>query len=149
VISDSMPSDILLLFMSPTCPVCKYLIPAIKPLVNESRGRCRWAIVSSGSQDACRAFRNTYGLHYVLFVCSSDLHAAFKLRLSPYAILINKEGLVTSKGLVNQIEHLESILEPVTSIAPDLRNTLHLPALAEQQVSEATVKIEAGIRISK
>jgi hypothetical protein len=41
----------------------------------------------------------------------------------PFAVATDRNGLVTGKGLVNEIAHLESLLEQAKSKAIDVKST--------------------------
>ena len=66
-------------------------------------------------------------------VLSSELGMTYRVSKLPYAVLIDEEGRIRAKGLVNTREHLESIIEAkqmgVASIQDYLR-ARHEPAAA-------------------
>jgi hypothetical protein len=47
----------------------------------------------------------------LLFAYAPEVRKQFGVNLTPYAFIVRKDGVVISKGLVNQMEHLESLLE--------------------------------------
>jgi methylamine dehydrogenase accessory protein MauD len=100
----------MLFFLSPTCPVCKKLLPALRALAVAERGRLEVLLASDGEEAEHRAFaqREKLGLPYVL---SPELGMAFQIAKLPYAVVIGPDGRVRSKGLVNSREQLESLLE--------------------------------------
>ncbi len=101
----------LLMFVSPTCPVCKKLLPAVKSLaVSESK----WLDVmftSDGEAEAQRDFVEHNRMQNFPLVLSSELGLTYRVSKLPYAVLIDHEGIVRAKGLVNTREHLESIVQ--------------------------------------
>jgi methylamine dehydrogenase accessory protein MauD len=100
----------MLFFLSPTCPVCKKLLPALRALAAAERGRLQVVLASDGEEAEHRAFwqREKLALPYVL---SAELGLAFQISKLPYAVLIGGDGRVSAKGLVNSREQLESLLE--------------------------------------
>jgi methylamine dehydrogenase accessory protein MauD len=106
-----METPVLLLFLTTRCAVCASILPSVKQLVRESKGNLRWALIARGGREECARFRREYGLNDVLFAYVPSLHKLYKVSLAPYAIVIGKDGRVVAKGLVNQIENLESLLE--------------------------------------
>ena len=73
-----------------------------------------WAIVAFSDVSECRAFRLRHRLTDVLFCHAEDVvWDQFKLRSTPFALVLDAEGRVLSKGLVNHIEHLESLVAAV------------------------------------
>jgi methylamine dehydrogenase accessory protein MauD len=66
-------------------------------------------------------------------VLSSELGMTYRVSKLPYAVLIDEEGRIRAKGLVNTREHLESIIQAkqmgVASVQDYLRSR-HEPAAA-------------------
>jgi methylamine dehydrogenase accessory protein MauD len=100
----------MLFFLSPTCPVCKKLLPAVHALAMAERSRLDVLLTSDGEEAEHRAFaqREKLGLPYVL---SAELGLAFQIAKLPYAVVIGPDGRVRAKGLVNSREQIESLLE--------------------------------------
>lgn len=100
--------DTLLFFLSPTCPVCKALLPALASLARD--GRLRVLLASDGAVAEHTAFvaRERISLPYLL---STPLGLAYRVGRLPWAVLIDAAGIVRAQGLVNSREHLESLLE--------------------------------------
>lgn len=103
---------VLILFLSPTCPVCKSLLPVAVRLAREERSWLDVVLASDGGDPAeHRAYANANvpdGLPYVL---SRELGVAFQVSSLPYAALVDESAVLSAKGLVNTREHLESLLE--------------------------------------
>jgi len=99
--------DTLLFFLSPTCPVCKALLPVLASL---ARDGLRVLLASDGPRDEHEAFvlRERIALPYLL---SAPLGIAYRVGKLPWAVLIDAGGIVRAQGLVNTREHLESLLE--------------------------------------
>ena len=105
-----MERDILLLFIEPSCSSCTALTSAIRPLIHEYDSVVLWAMVALGNQEACRKFRSENGLDCLLFAYAPEMRDQYRIYTAPYALVIDKNGIVRSKGVVNHIEHLESLL---------------------------------------
>lgn len=101
----------LLFFLSPTCPVCKTLLPTVRAIAREEAATLRLVVASDGPEDEHREFVRTQGLSDVAYVVSTALGVAWRVPRLPYAALLDAGGRVRSKGLVNTREHLESLLE--------------------------------------
>ena len=99
----------MLFFLSPTCPVCKKLLPALRALDVAERGRLEVLLASDGEDAEHRAFwqREKLGLPYVR---SAELGLAFQVSKLPYAVVVGPDGRVRAKGLVNSREQIESLL---------------------------------------
>ncbi len=99
----------LLFFVSPTCPVCKSLLPIVRDLrVQEG---VELVLASDGERPEHEDFVRTHGLERERYVLSGPLGLAYQIARLPYAVLIDEEGVVQARGLVNQREHLESLFE--------------------------------------
>jgi methylamine dehydrogenase accessory protein MauD len=99
----------LVFFLSPTCPVCKKLLPIVKSIGRTERGWLDVMLASDGDPQAHRAFVAERDLGEFPYVVSTDLGLAFRVSRLPYAVLIDEAGVVKAKGLVNNREQLESL----------------------------------------
>jgi methylamine dehydrogenase accessory protein MauD len=101
----------LLLFVAPGCPVCESLLPVVRRLGVEEAPRMRVVFASDGEQEAQRRFAEQKRLDEFPYVVSTELGLAHGVGRLPHAVLIDGDGVVRAKGLVNSREHLESLLE--------------------------------------
>jgi methylamine dehydrogenase accessory protein MauD len=99
----------LLFFVSPTCPVCKSLLPSAARVAREEGARL--VLASDGPAQEHAAFVREHGLDRFPYVLSTELGLAWQVARLPYAALIDGQGVVRAKGLVNTREHLESLFE--------------------------------------
>lgn len=106
----------LVFFLSPTCPVCKTLIPVVKRIARAERDRLTVILASDGDEAAQRKMIEERELHEFPLVLSTDLGMAYGVSKLPHAVLIGADGKLAASGLVNNREHLESLLT-----AQDLR----------------------------
>ena len=100
----------VLLFVSPTCPVCKKLLPIAKSLVKGERA-ADLVFASDGDEEEQRRFVARERLEPFPYVLSRELGMAYQIGKLPYAVLIDGAGVVRAKGLINTREHLESLFE--------------------------------------
>jgi len=98
----------LLLFVSPTCPVCKKLLPIARSFAGAER--LEIVLVGDGEPDGQREMIREHGLEAFAYLNSPEVGMAFRVGKLPYAVLTDGEGVVRAKGLVNNREHLESLL---------------------------------------
>jgi methylamine dehydrogenase accessory protein MauD len=99
----------LLFFLSPTCPVCKTLLPTLRRIAGEEGLRVVYA--SDGTPSEHQAFAARERIAPDDYVLSRDLGLGFEVSKLPYAVLVDREGIVRAKGLVNTREHVESLFE--------------------------------------
>jgi methylamine dehydrogenase accessory protein MauD len=101
----------LLLFVAPACPVCKALLPAARSLRDAETGRLRLVLASDGPPAEHAAFVREQGLEGETYVVSAELGLLYQVGRLPHAVLLDAEGRVRARGLVNTREHLESLCE--------------------------------------
>lgn len=99
----------LLFFVSPTCPVCKKLLPVVKGIARDESSWLRVVLASDGEQPEHLAFYQKADLAAFPYVLSQDLGMAYRIAKLPYAVLISEAGQVVAKGLVNSREQMESL----------------------------------------
>ena len=102
--------SLLVLFISPTCPVCKTLVPTAISLANHEQIDLLFAS-DGGSPLAHQTYVNDLGLNKFSYVLSESLGIHYGVSKLPFALLIDERGVLVGKGLVNTREHLESLIE--------------------------------------
>jgi methylamine dehydrogenase accessory protein MauD len=103
--------SLLLLFVSPTCPVCKSLLPIVKSSGRDERGWLDIVLASDGDLEEQRAFARSHSLDTAAYVLSAPLGVTYQVSRLPFAALIDEAGILRARGLVNSREHLESLFE--------------------------------------
>ncbi|MBI2993053.1 MAG: methylamine dehydrogenase accessory protein MauD [Gammaproteobacteria bacterium] len=101
----------LLFFLAPGCPVCKSLLPVVSSI---ARGEADWlevVLASDGAESEHREFVAAQGIEPLPYVASEILGRTYGVSKLPYAVLIDEEGTISSMGIVNSREHLESLFE--------------------------------------
>ena len=101
----------LLLFVSPSCPVCKSLLPAVKSSRRDERSWMDVILASDGDTAEQREFVRAQGLEGIPYVVSAALGLAYQVSRLPFAALLDERGVLRARGLVNSREHLESLFE--------------------------------------
>jgi methylamine dehydrogenase accessory protein MauD len=99
----------LLLFLSPGCSICETLLPAVRSAQGAERGWLDIVLASDGELGQHEAFVRDKGLTNFSYVLSEKLGRSYGVAKLPYAVLIDEAGKLSSTGLVNTREHLESL----------------------------------------
>jgi methylamine dehydrogenase accessory protein MauD len=115
----------LVFFLSPTCPVCKKLIPILRSMREKEKHWLTVILASDGDELRQKKFYETTKLQDFPYVLSNDLGMAFKVAKLPYAVLIDEAGIVRSKGLINNREQLESLLTAKELAVESIQQYLH------------------------
>jgi len=116
--ADGLASFVL--FISPTCPVCKSLVPTAQSLVNSEKHRMRLVFASDGAETEAdmqrhRDYVDELKISAYPYVISQALGMHYQVSKLPFALLIGADGTLKSKGLVNTREHMESLIESMDS----------------------------------
>lgn len=122
----------LLFFLSPTCPVCKKLLPIVLQLQRDEGARLRVVFASDGERPEHMAFRERVGITAFPYLLSTELGMRFRIAKLPYAVLIGADGQVQAKGLVNSREQLDSLLTASELRVASVQDWLDQPALAKE-----------------
>jgi methylamine dehydrogenase accessory protein MauD len=101
----------LLVFISPTCPVCKTLLPVLKSGRRDEKEWLEVILASDGDREEHRQFAADHGLGGLPYVVSAPLGIAYQVSRLPFAALLDAGGVLRARGLVNSREHLESLFE--------------------------------------
>ncbi|MBB6520946.1 redoxin domain-containing protein [Pseudoteredinibacter isoporae] len=101
----------LLFFLSPSCPVCKTLLPVLKSSAQAESSWLSVILASDGDAQEHVDFITEYRLEKFDYVLSERLGKLYGVAKLPYAVLIDDSGDVSSMGLINSREHLESLFE--------------------------------------
>jgi methylamine dehydrogenase accessory protein MauD len=101
----------LVLFLSPTCPVCKVLLPVLKSSQRSEQSWLQIVLASDADTDAQVEFRKRNSLASFPYVLSPSLGIAYQVNRLPYAVLMDERGIVLARGIINSREHLESLFE--------------------------------------
>lgn len=99
----------LLFFLSTSCPICKALLPALKSIREDETRWLDIVLASDGREALHRRLIEAEDLQSFPYVLSSELGMSFRVSKLPFAVLIDSEGRIAAKGLVNSREQLESL----------------------------------------
>ncbi len=91
--------------------MCKSLLPAVKSARKDERGWMDVILASDGDSAEQREFVRSQGLDGIPYVVSAALGLAYQVSRLPFAALLDEQGILRARGLVNSREHLESLFE--------------------------------------
>jgi methylamine dehydrogenase accessory protein MauD len=100
----------LLLFVSPSCPMCKKLLPVARSFARSERRGVAIVLMGDGDRPSHEALIAEHRLAEVPFALAPIVGINLGIGRLPHAVLIDREGVIRSKGIVNSREHLESLL---------------------------------------
>lgn len=115
----------LVLWISPTCPVCKGLVPTARSMAADENFHLVFA--SDGDKlEQHQAYVRDLGIGGYRYIVSQALGIKYVVSKLPFAALIGPDGTLRSKGLVNTREHLESLAESMESGIDTLQEYIKL-----------------------
>ncbi|PUE05992.1 methylamine dehydrogenase accessory protein MauD [Limnohabitans sp. T6-5] len=123
VIGGPQAKPTLLFFLAPTCPVCKKLIPILKNLARDEASALRVVLASDGEGEHLQ-FMRAQGLESMPYLLSTELGMSYRVSRLPYAVLMDRQGVVRAKGLVNSREQLDSLLNAHDMDTPTIQKYL-------------------------
>jgi methylamine dehydrogenase accessory protein MauD len=126
----------LLFFLSPNCPVCKKLLPILRSLKSAEADHLEVVLASDGDESEHRRFINTYKLQSFAYVLSPEMGITYRVARLPFAILIGEDGTVRAKGLVNNREQLESLLNAKDLAVASVQNYLEINHVTERTTAQ-------------
>lgn len=101
----------LLFFLSPTCPVCKTLIPILTAMRKSEAHWLEIVFASDGDEKEHRQWLQECKLESWPYILSQQLGMTMLVAQLPFAALIDENGILCARGLVNTREHIESLFE--------------------------------------
>lgn len=103
---------LLLVFGSPSCGPCKALVPDLETFAAEKREQLRVLFLSRGEIEDAQRFAKEQDVRVPVAVHPDEsLAEQYKVRVTPFAFLIDAEGVVRAKGLANNRAHLDMLVE--------------------------------------
>lgn len=81
----------LVAFSSPTCEVCRELLPSLRAME--------------------RQYRDLALVEVVLGPQSQPVFSAFNVRSTPYVVTVDRRGVVQGRGVANSLEQVEVLVE--------------------------------------
>lgn len=102
----------LLLFVSPTCPVCTELKSSILPFCRSYRDKIQVVIVTKSiSHDEDVDLDRAVARYGGAVVENDELHRTMKVYGTPYCIVLDQDNKVSARGVVSTLDQLEALVK--------------------------------------
>ena len=98
----------LLMFVSPSCPMCKSLMPVVQRSAKDEADWIDVYYASDGEADH-KGLVARFDIAADRYLVSEGLGRSYGVSKLPYAVLLGPDGKIRSMGLVNTREHIESL----------------------------------------
>lgn len=110
-LNDLLGRWIVLFFVAPACDDCYRLLPALTALRDDLGGMLNLAVMFEGSVEEARAIPHLRVSTVPVFpIGRHGVLERYRVRVSPFVQVLDSEGFVREKGLVNSRESLEHLL---------------------------------------
>ena len=108
-LSEFAGHKVLLVLTQSGCGPCMEIVPELNRL--HERGECQVLVVNSGEPEATRKWvAETKARFPVLVQEKISLSKRYEVFVTPFAFLIDEQGIITSKGIVGSREYLGYVL---------------------------------------
>ena len=99
---------VLLVFTQAGCSPCKAVIPELNRL---ERGDTQVLVINNGDPDATRKWSTEVGARFpVLSQEKFSISKQYEVFATPFAFLIDEKGVIASKGIINNRQHIRYVL---------------------------------------
>lgn len=96
----------LILFVSPGCPICREVLPSLPVAARVGGMR---PVVVSDSEDPREAVPD--GDTNAPVILGPGVARAYAVPGTPYAVALDRQGVVRAKGTINNLEQLEGLVD--------------------------------------
>ena len=100
----------LYIFGSDSCGVCKHVKPAVESLLKYWNSKSNIIMIYDGDAKNGQSPSGS-DTESVPLIRRNDLRQKLGINFVPFGMMVNSQGVVLGKGLVNEISHVESLLE--------------------------------------
>ena len=115
----------LIFFLSPTCPVCKKMLPILKSAARSESPWLEIVLAGDGEPAEHERFVASQALGEFSYILSQEIGMTYRVGKLPYAVLIDEAGIIRAKGLINTREHLESLIHAKEIGVASIQEYLH------------------------
>jgi peroxiredoxin len=107
---------VLLVFTQSGCGPCRTVIPELNRL---ERGDTQVLVINNGDVDATRRWSVEVGARFpVLAQGKFSISKKYEVFATPFAFLIDEKGIIASKGIINNRQHIRYVLSGVRPSEP-------------------------------
>jgi methylamine dehydrogenase accessory protein MauD len=115
---DLLGQKLLLVFTQSGCSPCTEVVPDLNRLAN--RGDCRVVVINNGNTEATRMWSEQIGARFpVLAQDRFSVSKLYEVFATPFAFLINEKGVIASKGIISNGQHIRYVMAGAGSHAAD------------------------------
>jgi methylamine dehydrogenase accessory protein MauD len=110
-LADFRGSPLLIVFGSPNCVPCRRLIPDLNVFAQDGAAEAQVLFLSRGTVEDSRRFVKEEDVQVAVATFPDDeLAEKYRARVTPFAFLVDGEGVIRAKGLANNRDHLDMLV---------------------------------------
>jgi methylamine dehydrogenase accessory protein MauD len=107
-----LPKRSLLVFVTPACKACDRLVSDWNRLYKLHHGSLRFIIVGVGEKEETEKWIRQRAVQgEIVYDQEQRMMTDYKVRVTPFAFMIDEQGIVLQKGLCNGEQHLLRLLD--------------------------------------
>lgn len=131
----------IMVFVSPWCRPCLELIPHLIKFYRHWSKQVNLVVVSQASAEDTAELAATHKLPMVVVAdAAKTISEAYLVRATPFAYRLDKDGKVQRRGIVNDLDALEALLEDVSPS----ELTIELPLVVVTTPQDVAAQERAG-----
>ena len=109
----------LMVFMAGNCDACEGLATSLRSVANSERATTETLVIfSRPSEREAHDFVKRHRLTGVTAGFSPELVERYRITATPYGLMVDEQGVLRAKGVVNHLEHIESLINATDSGLP-------------------------------
>lgn len=97
----------LVLFVSPACPICREVLPGLRPAARMG-GLSPRVVIDTEVADPASSAGGDVGAPVVV---APEVASAYQVPGTPYLVALDHLGVVRAKGTVNNLEQMEGLVD--------------------------------------
>ncbi len=102
-------AELLLVFTQPGCASCNGAVPKLNSV--HARGRTRVLAINAGDAESSRRWAEAVGARFpVLTQEHRQLSRQYQVFATPFAFLLDQDGVVLTRGLIRTAAHVDHLL---------------------------------------
>jgi methylamine dehydrogenase accessory protein MauD len=135
---------VLLVFTQSGCSPCKTVVPALNCLEG---GDIRVVVINNGDLETTRKWSEEVGARFpVLAQDKFSVSQKYQVFATPFAFLIDEMGVIVSKGIINNRQHIRYVLSGARASEPGALTMGDNGHTADREESDASHPLPLGER---
>ena len=123
VIQPTKYGQTLLVFVAPACESCRDLLKGLRAFATQYAHDVRVFVISTAPESDLDPVYASQLAPVVPYIRDRAFGKTMRVKATPYALLLDSANSLVSKGIVNSLEHLESLVVVETTASRGRRAT--------------------------